>query len=311
MILKLKIFTFTAAIGALALLAVWNLSEQESSNFDTSKKLIIMRKIAHDILVYSGDSTSRILPAQQRSPHEFMIPFESTFAFLPDSLVSIVNKAFANNNLPKNYIVNVIEPNSNQVIFGYVMLADEQQNIIPCGNRLQATQRYSITIQFQPQSTATANIVVLSGGLVMLLVVLSGGVFYWKQHRAKQHRALEGTNTTATDFIPTKPLPHSLQSFIVIGGYHFYPNEQRLEFDNEEIMLTAKEAKLLSIFSSKMNQVVERERLQKEVWEDEGVIVGRSLDMFVSKLRKKLGKDENIKFINIHGKGYKLENVAA
>ena len=48
-------------------------------------------------------------------------------------------------------------------------------------------------------------------------------------------------------------------------------------------------------------------RLQKEIWEDEGVIVGRSLDMFISKLRKKLEADPNIKIVVIRGKGYKLE----
>jgi DNA-binding response OmpR family regulator len=71
--------------------------------------------------------------------------------------------------------------------------------------------------------------------------------------------------------------------------------------------LTIKEAKLLSIFAANLNQIVDRNRLQKEVWEDEGVIVGRSLDMFISKLRKKLEQDPNVKLTNIHGKGYKLE----
>jgi DNA-binding response OmpR family regulator len=47
--------------------------------------------------------------------------------------------------------------------------------------------------------------------------------------------------------------------------------------------------------------------LQKEVWEDEGVIVGRSLDMFISRLRKKFEKDPLVKIVNIHGKGYRLD----
>lgn len=49
--------------------------------------------------------------------------------------------------------------------------------------------------------------------------------------------------------------------------------------------------------------------LQKEVWINDGVIVTRSLDMFVSKLRKKLDKDPSVNIINIHGIGYKLEVV--
>ena len=70
---------------------------------------------------------------------------------------------------------------------------------------------------------------------------------------------------------------------------------------------SSKEAKLLSIFSVNLNEVIDRNRLQKEVWEDEGVIVGRSLDVFISKLRKKFEKDPAVKLVNIHGKGYKLE----
>ena len=46
--------------------------------------------------------------------------------------------------------------------------------------------------------------------------------------------------------------------------------------------------------------------LLKTIWEDQGVIVGRSLDVFVSKLRKKLSLDENLKLISVHGKGYML-----
>jgi DNA-binding response OmpR family regulator len=48
--------------------------------------------------------------------------------------------------------------------------------------------------------------------------------------------------------------------------------------------------------------------LQK-VWEDEGVIVGRSLDMFISKLRKKLEINPTVRMVNIHGRGYKLETI--
>ncbi|WP_439130159.1 helix-turn-helix domain-containing protein [Polaribacter sp.] len=55
------------------------------------------------------------------------------------------------------------------------------------------------------------------------------------------------------------------------------------------------------------NYVVKSKELTKKVWEDNGVFVGRSLDTYISKLRKKLQDDEAIKLINIHGIGYKLE----
>ena len=74
----------------------------------------------------------------------------------------------------------------------------------------------------------------------------------------------------------------------------------------EEISLSKKECELLEIFITNSNQVVKRSELKKRVWEDKGVIVGRSLDTYVSKLRKKLQEDQNIKLINVHGIGYKL-----
>jgi DNA-binding response OmpR family regulator len=56
-------------------------------------------------------------------------------------------------------------------------------------------------------------------------------------------------------------------------------------------------------------ELIPRETLMQEVWINEGVITGRSLDMFISKLRKKLSTDPDVRITNIHGKGYRLEIV--
>jgi DNA-binding winged helix-turn-helix (wHTH) protein len=75
----------------------------------------------------------------------------------------------------------------------------------------------------------------------------------------------------------------------------------------KEINLSKKECELLEIFVANPNQIIKREELTKNVWEDNGVFVGRSLDTCISKLRKKLQVDASIQLINIHGVGYKLE----
>lgn len=75
----------------------------------------------------------------------------------------------------------------------------------------------------------------------------------------------------------------------------------------KEISLSKKECELLEIFVANPNKIIKREELTKKVWEDNGVFVGRSLDTYISKLRKKLKDDESIQLINIHGVGYKLE----
>ena len=92
-----------------------------------------------------------------------------------------------------------------------------------------------------------------------------------------------------------------------VGKLLFNANKRCLYFGKTIIALTTKENKLLLIFAEAPNTIIERARLQKELWEDEGVIVGRSLDVFISKLRKKLESDPSVQIINVHGKGYKLE----
>ena len=77
--------------------------------------------------------------------------------------------------------------------------------------------------------------------------------------------------------------------------------------NGKTVDLSKTEIRVLRIFALSTNEAIERNRLQKEIWEDEGVIVGRSLDMFISKLRKELEFDPDIEIVVIRGKGYKLE----
>lgn len=92
-----------------------------------------------------------------------------------------------------------------------------------------------------------------------------------------------------------------------LGRFTFYPEQNKLIKEAEEIPLSNKECELLTIFIDKPNEVIKREELMKKVWEENGVVVGRSLDTYISKLRKKLKDDTSIKITNIHGVGYKLE----
>jgi DNA-binding response OmpR family regulator len=76
--------------------------------------------------------------------------------------------------------------------------------------------------------------------------------------------------------------------------------------ENEVIPLTDKECKVLELLHKNFGELIPRETLMQEVWINEGVITGRSLDMFISKLRKKLSSDPELRITNVHGKGYKL-----
>ncbi|HTF19544.1 MAG TPA: response regulator transcription factor [Chryseolinea sp.] len=91
-----------------------------------------------------------------------------------------------------------------------------------------------------------------------------------------------------------------------LAGSFFNYHDQTVSSSTGTIVLTSKEAKLLRLFCIHRNQVIERDLIQKAIWEDEGYFVGRSMDVFISRLRKIFRHDPCISFQTIHGIGYKL-----
>lgn len=114
-----------------------------------------------------------------------------------------------------------------------------------------------------------------------------------------------------------KPLPgqnqnqaiikESVPELAALGNFLFNINGQRLLLESEVVSLTDKECKVLKLLHQNFGELIARETLMQEIWINDGVITGRSLDMFVSKLRKKLSRDPELRITNVHGKGYKLE----
>ena len=83
--------------------------------------------------------------------------------------------------------------------------------------------------------------------------------------------------------------------------------DSELKHDNFEKVLTKKEAQILKLLCKFLNQVVPREVVLNAVWGQDDYFVGRSLDVFITKLRKYLKEDERIQITNVHGIGFKLE----
>lgn len=85
---------------------------------------------------------------------------------------------------------------------------------------------------------------------------------------------------------------------------------QRLNFGGNELKLTTKENELLRLFFERKNNILERDVALRHVWQDDSYFTARSMDVFISKLRKYLREDETLSIINVHGTGYKLvENI--
>lgn len=93
---------------------------------------------------------------------------------------------------------------------------------------------------------------------------------------------------------------------ITLGNYTFNHPKQSLHCAEETILLTHRESELLFHLCQKKNEILDRTFILKKLWGDDDFFNARSMDVFISKLRKKLSKDENIQIINIRGFGYKL-----
>ncbi|RYG18468.1 MAG: response regulator transcription factor [Chitinophagaceae bacterium] len=91
-----------------------------------------------------------------------------------------------------------------------------------------------------------------------------------------------------------------------IGSYTFDYTTQIIHFDGQQQKLSTKEAELLRLLCLKKNSVLTREEALIHIWHDDNYFNGRSMDVFLSKLRKYLREDPKVEIINVHGKGYKL-----
>jgi len=92
-----------------------------------------------------------------------------------------------------------------------------------------------------------------------------------------------------------------------IGKYSFDVKNQVLNSVKEEKKLTKKETRILSFLCKHLNDIAPRELILKNIWGNDDYFSGRSMDVFISKLRKYLSDDTNIQISNIHGVGFKLE----
>ncbi len=258
-----------------------------SDDFAIARREVLLRKIGDELLSQSGDLTSRVLPVKKIAENEYQIRFEKDLTFLPDSLVNTTQRLLAKDPLARDYVVNVLNPGNASVAYGYAISKNKKDDIIACRGRKQPKASYMINIKFKPTGINTAKNAYLLGSLPFLAFV--GFIFF---RSVKPRRALPDAQYT---------------DMLTLGSVLFDAKNRKLIINGNTIDLTGTETRVLRIFALSPNETIERSRLQKEIWEDEGVIVGRSLDMFISKLRKKLELDPNINIVVIRGKGYRLE----
>jgi two-component system OmpR family response regulator len=144
--------------------------------------------------------------------------------------------------------------------------------------------------------------------------------------KSMKEDTLEGFNAGADDYI-TKPF--SMEELLVriqavlrrsnkqiaisnqqtqfeVGVYKFDSEKQLLDYNGNSLKLTTKESGLLRLLCIHKNDVLDRNFALKTIWHDDNYFNGRSMDVYIAKLRKYLKDDQKVEIINIHGKGFKL-----
>ena len=278
---------FVLYIIAIVLLGlVWFNRSTPASEMNYAPKIkAAMREVGDRLLREVGDSTSLIKPVKEVEHGRFHLTFENPLEMDPGWLVANTYSSFRIAGLPDSYIIQVIQ-DDDEVAYSYEMITGVDRTIQACGGRILPEHDYVIEANFDGLPVHTPD-----NPIYYLFTFF--GVLVIGEYVSYQKRSTTGKETDS--------------EYFTLGSFRFYPENHKLIKEATEIQLSRKETELLSILVARPNEVVKRDELTKRVWEDNGVIVGRSLDTYISKLRKKLQEDESIRITNLHGVGYKLE----
>lgn len=270
------------------------------ATIDDKQVELSMRAIGHEFLQSSGDSTSRVLPVQ-KNENVYRLQFESDFSFLPDDLVRITNKLLLDRGIAESYLAEVIQCDSGELVYAFQTSPHEDMNLAPCQSRLMDLDCYELIFTLNPklEDDSKNDVAMLQagtqdddkalwwryGGAVVLLIVL-----LLLLYRSRERRSV----------LESKP------GLIPLGDYYYDKINTELIYRDDRIELTGKEAELLQVLYASPNETIDRATILHKVWGDEGDYIGRTLDVFISRLRKKLDADSRLKIVNVRGVGYRF-----
>ena len=277
----------TTLAGMFVILATQSIPLEEKS-LEPKRVKLLLRDIGHRLLLSANDSTTRVKPVKELSKGIYEISFENNLEFEPTTLVNIVAQRFETSGIPKYYFVEVLNCDSKEIVYSFEIAERKSQTIVPCDGRVLPFDCYSIQITLEDNKKADSKYSMFVYGSLGLAGLLVFFLWFKKGHSAKYEIS---------------------NSSIKFGNLVFDKAQLKILNHLDEIPLSRKECEILSILIENFNNVTTRDELVKRVWEDQGVVVGRSLDTYISKLRKKIAVDQQLKLTNVHGVGYKLEEL--
>lgn len=261
---------------------------------------LLLRQVGHTYLQTTGDSTSLIPPVEELTEGGFLLRLEREIDY--DLLGIVTQQVLRDQEVRQEYELRLTDPETGEVFLGGFwpdpLLVDAGLNTeMACSGRDQEARPANVRLTMFPLPVKSSDEptywLLIAGSMFLFLGVLQ--------------RRLNPTPKPilAREISPDEPIGLQLGN-----GVYFDTEAQQLRIGDKADSLTFREAKLLTYLFNNRNQVLERQNIHDAVWGDEGVMVGRSLDVFVSRLRKKLANVPEVEIQTIHGVGYRFRNEA-
>jgi len=270
------------------------IANNESVQF-AEKVNLALRRTAHGLLIANGDSLSLIPSVQQSDNNTFTLRLNQSFDY--GKLPQLLSESLDLHHVNRAYDVTIENCTTGELQLGYNFRDLHSKEGVPCLNREQTPGCYNLKLRFSPE-TQQANTGSNWWMLPVGSLVAALGYLFWKKSEKEE------TSTPLSAITVENP---GLEK--QFGNSVLDLKNLVLTCGTEKSKLTYREAKLLNLFADHKNLVLERDFILKSVWEDEGIIVGRSVDVFVSRLRKMLHNDLQVKISAVHGVGYRMEVV--
>ncbi len=283
----------------LPFLAWLMLPEPEKSEveFLPEKINLALRRTADGLLRQSGDSTSRIPAIEQTGTGVWRVRLDQPFDY--EQLPVLLQASLDLHGVHQSYQVAVRRCFDATIDLGYHQrdflqknnTTDSlQKNGVPCQGREMPDGCHFIEIRFLESDLKKPFWTAKTG---LMLLFLGGLAGFWFFRRQKLKTAA--------------PSVADVNDWLEFGNSRLDAAGQVLICGSVQQMLTFREAKLLRLFATSPDRLLERDFILRQVWADEGILVGRSVDVFVSRLRKKLAADPTVGIVAVHGVGYRLE----
>lgn len=252
----------------------------DALSFDADRVEIALRAIGDALLQERSDFVTSLPPLIRKDDNDWRMRLPTALAIDPDLLTKTTVTQLSSIGVSE-VLVTVHPAGEDHIVYGF-SLDYTSEHTLPClGRRLPMTE-YDIVFRVSPAVVGTGGKLPtyswVALGLLLPIAWLIGRYRRPKPGTEKQTALLEVDRT-----------------------------RNELHVGRERIDLTEKEAQVLNLLLDRPGEVVTRQRLTEEIWTAEGVITDRSLDVYISRLRKKIRSLDHTRIVTVRGKGYTIE----